>query len=126
MRHMQRAVHGILFSAALIATLQFWSQVGGQVHLDLIPWWWKAAISLAIAACAVKLATAATRPQALGWLALIVVLMIAAGALTYYAHLNEPQDEEDQQDEVVPTLLQRQPQLPRPVRYLNQQRSIVL
>ena len=101
---MSRAGIGILFCVALIATLQFWEKIGGPTHLELIPWWWKAAISLSISAAAVKLTFAPTRPQALRWLTLIAALAIAAGALTYYAHLNEPQDEgDDQQDQVVPT-----------------------
>jgi hypothetical protein len=121
-----RAIYGIEFLIALVAGLQFWSYVGGQTHLDYIPWFWKFALSLGVAAAAVKITIAPTLRQAWKWILLLALLLTAGGLLSYYAHLNEPQDEDDTQDQDLPTSLKIHFELPRPVRQLHQQRPIVL
>jgi hypothetical protein len=121
-----RAIYGIEFLIALIAALFFWNYVGGATHLDYIPWFWKGLLSLGVATCAVRITAAKTRLQAAKWMILLAFVVAACGLLSYYAHINEPQDEDDSGDQVVPTSLQIHLQLPRSVRQLHQQRSIVL
>jgi hypothetical protein len=100
------------FLLALIAVFIVWSQVGGQTHLDLMAWYFKLFFSVAIAYAVVRATQAAVGSEdawnghVLGWLALVGVLAAGAGMITYYVHLYEPADEEDQpttQTSIVPT-----------------------
>ena len=91
----------IEFFLALLAILALWSQVGGQAHLDLMPWHLKLSFSLAMAAASVRATVAAVtthrawNPRTLSWLAIVVLLGIVMGMVTYYYHLTEPRDEDD-------------------------------
>lgn len=97
------------FLIALPAIFVFWSQVGGQYHLDLMFWPWKLGLSLAAA----FLITAITAGLARGegamtgrtwWLsALLILVATVAGFVTYYYHLNEPSDENDEGDQTTLT-----------------------
>jgi hypothetical protein len=88
------------FLIALEVALTFWSQVGGQYHLDLMYWPWKFGLSVAAAA----LITAITADLARGsgavtrrvllFCSLLIATIVVAGVVTYYYHLNEPQDED--------------------------------
>ena len=89
------------FLLALLTVLTLWSEVGGQGHLDLMPWYTKLGLSLALALAAVMgTAAAVSHPQA--WNArtlafLILALLIATGMAltTYYYHLHENDDEDN-------------------------------
>src|ERR1039457_4732738 len=99
-----RLAYSTQFLIALIAIFVLWSQVGGQSHLDLLPWSVKLGLGLA-AAYGVVRATAASvsgerawNGQAVRWLALTMAVLAACGYASYYAHMNlEDTDEEDQQ-----------------------------
>lgn len=90
------------FLLALIAGFTLWSQVGGQGHLDLIPWYVKLGLGVGAAYGAVK-ATAASlfaerawNRRALRWFSILLSLALAAGLITYYYHLyEEPAGEEE-------------------------------
>ncbi len=88
------------FLIAIQTVFAFWSQVGGQYHLDLMFWPWKFGLSLA-AALLITMITAAfvrrQRPWALGVLLLVTIAI--AGYVTYYYHLHEPADEDDTGDQ---------------------------
>ncbi len=107
---LMRAVYGIEFLIALVATLDFWVQVGGQGHLDMMAWWWKFGLSMAMAAAVVKLTAASARPAGwlsravLGWFCVIVLLLATGGAVTYYYHMNEPIDPGDEDPELTTDL----------------------
>src|ERR1700691_5491637 len=76
--------------------LTFWSQVGGQYHLDLMFWPWKFGLTIAAA----WLITAITaelfrgspeKPNSLSrmaivYAALLFAVMVTAGVVTYYYH----------------------------------------
>ena len=107
-----RLAYATQFLIALIAVYVLWSQVGGQAHLDLLPWTVKLALGMAAAYSIVR-ATAASvggdrawTPQTLRWLACALAVLGACGFATYYAHLNlEDTDEADpQQDTTVSQL----------------------
>jgi len=121
-----RAIYGIEFLMALIAALVFWNYVGGPTHLDYVPWQWKGLLSMGIAACVVRITIAGSRRMAGRWIVLLCGLMVACGLLSYYAHINEPQDQSDDEAQTVPTSLKIDFQLTRPVRQLHQHCSIVL
>jgi heme/copper-type cytochrome/quinol oxidase subunit 3 len=96
-----RLLYIIEFFLALLAILALWSQVGGQTHLDLMPWHLKLALSLAMAAASVQATAAAVASHrawnrlTIAWLAIVILLGIVMGMITYYYHLNEPRDEDD-------------------------------
>jgi len=86
------------FLLALIATLMLWSQVGGQGHLDLMPWYDKLSLSVALALVTV-LGTMSAVAHERAWNArtvafLLMALLIAGAmaALTYYYHVHEDED----------------------------------
>jgi hypothetical protein len=94
------------FLIAIQAIFTIWSQVGGQYHLDLMFWPWK--FGLAVAAAALIVAITGSILQNEGeitrrsilFCSLLIVTFVVAGMVTYYYHLNEPVDpEEDQEDE---------------------------
>lgn len=101
-----RLAYSTQFLIALIAIFVLWSQVGGQSHLDLLPWSVKLVLGVA-AAYGVVRATAASvsgdrawNGQTVRWLGLTLALLFACGYATYYAHLNlEESDGADQEQD---------------------------
>src|SRR6516164_8830690 len=87
-----RLAYSTLFLIALIAFFVAWSQVGGQSHIDLLPWWIKLALGVAVAFTVVRAAASAMagerawNGQTLKWLGLTIALGIICGLATYYAH----------------------------------------
>src|SRR5450755_953554 len=97
-----RLAYSTLFLIAVIAVFVLWSQVGGQSHLDLLPWTLKLGLGLA-AAYGIVRATAASvagdrawNGHAVRWLGFTLAVLLACGYATHYAHMNlEETDEED-------------------------------
>jgi hypothetical protein len=89
------------FLLALIAALMLWSQVGGQAHLDLMPWYDKLSLSVALALVTVlgtMSATAHERAWNARTLAFFLMALLIAGAmaaLTYYYHVHEDDNDEE-------------------------------
>ena len=54
-----RLAYTTLFLIALLATFELWSQVGGQSHLDLMPWYLKLILDAGAASTVVQAAAAA-------------------------------------------------------------------
>lgn len=88
------------FLIAIVASLELWSQVGGQDHLDLMPWYTKFVLTVGLAAVIVA-GTASAVAHERAWNAktfacLILALMIAGGmaAATIYAHLHESEEDD--------------------------------
>jgi predicted outer membrane lipoprotein len=106
-----RLAYTTQFLIALIAVFVLWSQVGGQSHLDLLPWSVKLGLGLA-AAFGVVRATAASvsgdrawNGQTVRWLGLTLAVLAACGYATYYAHMNlEEVDDTEQQDTTISRL----------------------
>src|ERR1700692_3450608 len=97
-----RLAYSTQFLIALIAIFMLWSQVGGQSHLDLVPWYLKLGLSAGAGFAAVKATAAAVSHDhawngpTLKWLGILLALLIACGLASYYQHLNGENDEEDQ------------------------------
>jgi apolipoprotein N-acyltransferase len=121
-----RVAYGIEFLIALMATFEFWSQVGGQSHLDLMPWWLKFVLSLAVSAGVVRLTAVQKRRDTLIWAVVLLALIFVGGMLTFYFHIYEPQDSGDEEQQLTPTLLQGNLHLPCSARDLYQQRTVAL
>lgn len=89
------------FLIAIQVVFTFWSQVGGQYHLDIMFWPWKFGLSVAAASLVVAITVNLIRHNgsvsrlALTLCSFLIVVIVAAGMVTYYYHLNEPQDNDD-------------------------------
>jgi glucan phosphoethanolaminetransferase (alkaline phosphatase superfamily) len=104
-----RLLRPLLIVEFLIALQTFytlWSQVGGQYHLDLMFWPWKLGLGVAVATLIVAITASIIRQdgaitrRALTLASLLFVTLAIAGLVTYYYHLNEPVDQqEDDEDE---------------------------
>jgi hypothetical protein len=98
-----RLAYTTQFLIALIAVFFLWSEVGGQGHLDLMPWYLKLGLGTGVAYAAVKATAAAVAQEAawnirtLKWFGAMLALLVACGVATYYYHLYG--EDEDQQDE---------------------------
>ena len=90
------------FLIALIAVFTLWSEVGGQGHLDLMPWYAKAALGASAAFATVKAtASAVSDKQAWNrrtrkWCGVLLAVLVACGLATYYCHVYLETDEEGQ------------------------------
>ena len=99
-----RLAYSLEFFVALTAIFTVWSQVGGQGHLDLLPWYIKLALTLSLAWCCVRFtAGLVDQPQrwnrrTILWLAGIILISVAMAGITYYYHLHEAPDESDSDD----------------------------
>ena len=102
---MIRTLLALEFLVAIEVWLTFWSEVAGQYDLDLMFWAWKFGLILAAAALTVGLtaellSAAPRRFSRRGgiYVAGLLLVMLAAGAVTYYTWLNEPQDDDGGDD----------------------------
>jgi hypothetical protein len=89
------------FFVALIAILIGWSEIGGQSHLDLMPWYDILVLSVSLALVVVFGTVAAVRHEK-AWnfrslTCLVAGLLIVCGmaAVTYYYHLHEDDEDDD-------------------------------
>jgi hypothetical protein len=99
-----RLAYAIEFLLALIAIVIVWTQVGGQGHMDLLPWYTKLSCILAEAWCCVRFtAGLLEQPQTwnrrtIGWFTGIILVGITMAGITFYYHLHEVPDETDSDD----------------------------
>jgi cytochrome c biogenesis factor len=89
------------FLLALLAITVVWGQVGGQNHLDLMPWYDKFVLIFALALVTVLGTVAAVSHErawngtAMACLVIALLIVCAMGAVTYYYHLQEEDEESD-------------------------------
>ncbi|MGA3017999.1 MAG: hypothetical protein ABSF62_12835 [Bryobacteraceae bacterium] len=99
-----RLAYATLFLIALMAVFTLWSQVGGQSHLDLMPWYLKLGLGAGAAFAVVKAIAAAVAGShswnagTLKWFGILLLLLTACGLASYYCHMYLETDEEDQTD----------------------------
>jgi hypothetical protein len=89
---------------ALIAVFVLWSQVGGQSHLDLMPWHVKLGLAGGAAYAAVRATMCAVSEKAawnggtVKWFGIMLALLAGCGLTSYYFHVNgESEDEQDEE-----------------------------
>src|SRR3982074_2219529 len=96
-----RLAYAFEFLLALIAALMLWSQVGGQGHMDLLPWYVKLVCIVAIGWATVRFTAAmvegehAWNRRSQAWLAGVILLALVMGGITYYYHLHEVTEEQE-------------------------------
>jgi hypothetical protein len=99
--HWLRFAYSVEFLIALVAAAILWTQVGGQGHLDLMPWYVKLFGILGLAWCTVRLTVATVEEhrswnrKSLLWLVCLLLVGTAVAGVTYYYHLHEVPDEPD-------------------------------
>jgi len=97
-----RLAYALEFLIALIAIISLWSEIGGEGHLDLMPWYIKLACILGLAWCCVRFTASIVEQQkvwtgrTIGWFAGILLFCVAMGGITYYYHLHEEPDQGDE------------------------------
>jgi hypothetical protein len=87
----------LVFLVALQVVFTFWTEVGGQYHLDLMFWPWKFGLGLGAAVLITAMAATPRRARLYG--ALLIMTVIVAGIVTYYYHVNEPPDDSQDSDD---------------------------
>ena len=101
-----RLAYATQFLIAVLAVFFLWSEVGGQSHLDLMPWYLKLGLGVGAAFACVKATAAAVKGKSawnggtLRWLGILTVLLIGCGLASYWVHMYGEDDEEDQEDDV--------------------------
>jgi len=99
-----RLAYSFEFLLALVAIFVTWSEVGGQGHLDLLPWYIKLVTSLGLAWSIVRFtAGLVEEPKSWNWrsgiwIGAIVAFAMAMTGITIYYHLHEVPDESDSDD----------------------------
>jgi glucan phosphoethanolaminetransferase (alkaline phosphatase superfamily) len=97
-----RLAYTFEFLIALVAIFTAWSEIGGQAALDLMHWGWKFGFSFTLAAAVVAyteaIVTAESRwtLRSARWLAVIVLLILAMGIVTYFYALQVDTGESDE------------------------------
>ena len=97
-----RLAYAVEFLVALIAILSLWSEIGGQGHLDLMPWHVKLACVLGLAWCCVRFTAGMVEQnkvwtrRTIAWFVAILLVGIAMGGITYYYHLHEEPEDDDE------------------------------
>ena len=103
-RYWLRLLYSFEFLIALITVFTVWSQVGGQAHLDMMPWYTKLLCGVAGAWSFVRLTAGLVEEEkvwnsrTVRWLAALLAIGIVMGGVTLYYHLHEPSDEPDTDD----------------------------
>lgn len=103
--HTYRLAYAFEFLVALIAVYVLWSEVGGQSHLDLMPWYLKLGLGVGAAVAAVKATDAAVSHEhpwnghTLKWFGITLVLLLGCGLASYYSHLYLEDNGDDQGDD---------------------------
>ncbi|HWD00386.1 MAG TPA: hypothetical protein VG456_26700 [Candidatus Sulfopaludibacter sp.] len=106
-----RLAYTTQFLVALIAIFLVWSEVGGQGHLDLMPWYLKLGLASGAAFSIVKATMAAVSRDAawngatLKWFGITMALLLLCGLTTYYYHVYGESDETGDGDSSISLVL---------------------
>jgi hypothetical protein len=115
-----RLAYTTQFLIALLAVFVLWSEVGGQVHLDLMPWYLKLGLGAGAAYACVRATAAAVSGSSawnggtLKWVGILLALLIGCGLASYYYHVYGEDDQDDQQDTVTTSLTMPARVIPAP------------
>ena len=112
---MLRIAYVCEFLLALLAISVVWGQVGGQDHLDLMPWYDKFVLIFTLALVTVVGTVAAVSRErawngiSIACLAMALLILCAMAAVTYYYHVHEDQDQDTDNTTGVACAVQRAP-----------------
>ena len=97
-----RLVYAFEFLIALIAIFTVWSEVGGQAALDLMFWPWKFGLGIGLAISFVLFTADIVSGdrfwsiRSARWLGVMLVILMAIGAVTYYYALEAETGDSDE------------------------------
>ncbi len=106
-----RLAYTTQFLLALLAIFVLWGEVGGQSHLDLMPWYLKLGLGVGAAFATVKATAAAVSHErswnrgTLRWAGILLLLLIGCGLASYYFHVYGEQEEEQDDESVTSGLI---------------------
>jgi|SRR5271163_438372 len=92
------------FLLALNVVYTLWSEVGGQGHLDLMPWYTKLICGVGLSWSVIRFTAGIVEMEKFWnwrtrrWFIIILFFVIAMGGIVYYYHLHEVPDESDSED----------------------------
>ena len=107
-----RLAYTTQFLIALLAVFLLWSEVGGQSHLDLMPWYLKLGLGLGVAFATVRATAGAVsherawNGQTLRWAGILLALLVGCGLASYYYHVYGEQDEEQDDQSLTSSLVE--------------------
>ncbi len=110
-----RLAYAIEFLLAVLVTLTLWSEVGGQSHLDMMPWYTKLVCLMASAWCSVRFTAGLVEEKKVWnrrtrvWLSGLILVATAMAAITYYYHLHEETDEQDSEETAAAAMTTKSP-----------------
>src|SRR5215469_13332394 len=100
-----RLAYTTQFLLALLAVFFLWSEVGGQSHLDLMPWYLKLVLGGGASFAVVKatISSVSREPAwnggTLKWLGILLAFLIGCGLATYYYHTYEEDNGDEEQEQ---------------------------
>jgi len=92
------------FLIALNVVYGLWSEIGGQGHLDLLPWYTKLVCGVGLSWSVVRFTAGMVETETFWnwrtrrWFFIILLFMIAMGGIVYYFHLHESPEESGSED----------------------------
>jgi len=87
------------FLIALNVVYGLWSEIGGQGHLDLLPWYTKLVCGVGLCWSVVRFTAGMVETETFWngrtrrWFLIILLFVITMGGIVYYYHLHEVPDE---------------------------------
>jgi hypothetical protein len=114
-----RLAYSAVFLLAILSIFTFWSEVGGQGHLDLMPWYTKMICVLVSAWCCVRLTAGMVEEpsvwnrRTVAWLAGLILISFTMAAITFYYHLHEENDQPDSDENTATAMTPKSPRMLR-------------
>ena len=105
-----RLAYSFEFLIALLAIFTLWSEIGGQGHLDMMPWYTKLLSGLAMSWCSIRFTAGlveerrAWNSRSVRWFIGLVLIATVMAGITYYYHLQEAQEQPDTDDNTATSL----------------------
>jgi hypothetical protein len=103
------------FLLALNVAYGLWSEIGGQGHLDLLPWYTKLICGVGLSWSVVQFTSGMVETEhfwnqrSRRWFVIIVLFVTAMGGIVYYYHLHEVPEESGSEDSSATSLQQSHP-----------------
>jgi hypothetical protein len=99
-----RLAYMLEFLIALTTVYTLWSEIGGQGHLDLLPWYTKLFCGVGLSWSVVRFTAGMVEVEQFWnirtrrWFLIIVLIVVAMGGIVYYYHLHETPEDGDSGD----------------------------
>jgi hypothetical protein len=96
-----RVAFALEFLVACVAVFVVWGEVGGQGHLDIMPWHWKLICGIGTAASIVGFSQASAERErfwhrkSVVWFVLVLAFAAVIAGITVYTHETEPIEDDE-------------------------------